>query len=265
MESKMLSNRKAMTKMHEQTCKQKRLAARLCSFVLLAAFVCAPNFACSEHAQAPDLNILDPMTAGQSRNVSAPAPDLSSQINETTAINPADIPRFAANSPFDIDYEPPVPEKTKRLWAKSCLWDKAPEFVVEKWITEEPDTKGKYILLEFWATWCSQCRRAVPLLNGFSRKYKDEMAVIGVSDEKEQIIRNFENPKIEYNIAIDTQASMKKALAVTGIPHVIIIEPGGHVVWEGFPLLNGYELTEEVIEKILAVGRDAKVNAASEE
>jgi len=96
------------------------------------------------------------------------------------------------------------------------------------------------------------------LLNDFHEKYKKELVVIGISDEKEQIVKNFEKPKIEYNVAIDTQARMKEDLAVTGIPHVIIVEPSGYVVWEGFPLLKGYELTEEVVEKILTVGRNAK-------
>ena len=41
-----------------------------------------------------------------------------------------------------------------------------------------------------------------------------------------------------------------------GIPHVVLLEPDGYVVWEGFPLLKDYELTEEIIEKVLSVGRE---------
>ena len=40
---------------------------------------------------------------------------------------------------------------------------------------------------------------------------------------------------------------------MTGIPHVILIDPQGIVRWEGFPLLQGHELTEKVIADILAV------------
>ena len=150
-----------------------------------------------------------------------------------------------------------MPKKSKRLWARSVLYEKAPDLVVEKWLTDKPDTKGKYVLVEFWATWCSQCRRVAPLLNRLHEKYKDRLVVIGISDQDEQTVRKFNKPKLEYHIAIDTKAGMKNRLAVTGIPHIIIIEPTGHVVWEGFPLLNGYELTDEVIDKILAVGARA--------
>ena len=37
---------------------------------------------------------------------------------------------------------------------------------------------------------------------------------------------------------------------------MIIVEPDGFVVWEGFPLLKDYELTEELVDKILSVGRE---------
>ena len=59
-------------------------------------------------------------------------------------------------------------------------------------------------------------------------------------------------PKMDYAVAIDTQARMKKAVGVTGIPHVLIIDPQGIVRWEGFPLLDGFELTEQVVADILA-------------
>ncbi len=166
-----------------------------------------------------------------------------------------DIPRFGAGSPFDVDYRPPEVKEGKRLWAKSVLYEKAPELVVEKWLSEKPDTKGKYVLYEFWATWCPPCRRSISLLNRLHRKFGEELVVIGISHETEEAVRKLKEPAIGYYSAIDTQGRMRNELGVSGIPHVIIVEPGGHVVWQGFPLLKGYELTEEKVEKILAVGR----------
>ena len=180
---------------------------------------------------------------------------------QSPSVSPArayDMPRFAINSPFDTKYESPIPAKEKQLWAKSCLWEKAPDFVVEKWLTGEPDVKGRYVLIEFWATWCRQCRLTIPKLNQLHRKFGQELVVVGISDEKEQTVRSFDGPAIEYFIAIDTQAVMKDKIGVFGIPHVIILEPGGYGVWEGFPLLKGYELTEEVVGRILEAGRKAR-------
>ena len=150
----------------------------------------------------------------------------------------------------------PVIKEGKRLWAHSYLWAESPEFVVEKWLTDKPDMAGKYVLIEFWATWCSACRRAQGLMNRLQKNYGDEFVIVAVSDEQESSVMPYMKENgIEYHVAIDTQARMKNELGVYGIPHVIIIEPGGYVIWEGFPLLAGYELNEDTIEKILAVGR----------
>jgi cytochrome c biogenesis protein CcmG, thiol:disulfide interchange protein DsbE len=143
-------------------------------------------------------------------------------------------------------------EPAKKLWAKSVLGQKAPELVVEKWLTAEPDTKGKFVLIDFWATWCGPCRRAIPELNKFQKQFGDKLVVIGISDEKEEVVRKMASPAVEYASAIDTQGRMKKQLEVKGIPHVIVMDPQGVVRWEGYPLLEGFELTEGVIEDLLA-------------
>ena len=141
----------------------------------------------------------------------------------------------------------------KQLWADSVLGKKGPELVVETWLDgAKPDTAGKFVLIDFWATWCGPCREAIPELNAFHEKYKDKLVVIGISDETEAEVKALKEPAIKYHSAVDTRARMKKSLNVEGIPHVIVMDPQGIVRWEGFPFLEGHELTGEVLEKILA-------------
>ena len=59
------------------------------------------------------------------------------------------------------------------------------------------------------------------------------------------------DPVIEYTSAIDTKSVMKDVLEVKGIPHVILIDPQGIVRWEGFPLLEGHELTADVLKGLI--------------
>jgi thiol-disulfide isomerase/thioredoxin len=139
----------------------------------------------------------------------------------------------------------------KKLWAKSVLGQPAPDLVVEKWLTPQPETKGKFVLIDFWATWCPPCRKAVVELDQFHREFGDKLVIIGISDQSEADVRKMTDPPINYSIAIDTQKRMYQKLEVRGIPHVIIIDPKGIVRWEGFPLLDGFELTDTVIKEIL--------------
>ena len=125
----------------------------------------------------------------------------------------------------------------KQLWAKSFLNEKAPELTVETWISKKPDTEGKFVIIDFWATWCGPCRKAV--------------VVIGISDEPVEKIKAMKEPVIEYYYGVDTKKTMDKILEIKGIPHVIIIDPKGIVRWEGFPLLENHKLTPEVVKNLI--------------
>ena len=139
----------------------------------------------------------------------------------------------------------------KQMWAKSVLNESAPELIVEKWLSDAPETEGKFVLIDFWATWCGPCRAAIPHMNEFSKKFSDDLVVIGLSDEKEDTVAAMKEPVIEYFSAIDTKKTISQALEIKGIPHVILIDPQGIVRWEGFPSLKGHELTAEVIAELI--------------
>ena len=139
----------------------------------------------------------------------------------------------------------------KQIWAKSFINKKAPEIIVEKWLTDTPKTKDKFVLIDFWATWCGPCRKAIPELNAFHNKFKDNLVVIGISDEPKWTVKKMKKPKMEYFSAIDTKERLKNIYEVKGIPHCVIIDPNGIVVWEGWPQLKGFELTETTINQLI--------------
>jgi thiol-disulfide isomerase/thioredoxin len=135
------------------------------------------------------------------------------------------------------------------IHAKSFLNRPAPEIVVERWLTEPPDLQGKFVLIDFWATWCGPCRRSIPHLNELSSKFKDKLVVIGISEEAEQAIHAMSNPVIAYTIASDPRARTATAVGVQAIPHAMLIDPRGIVRFEGMP----HYLEPKSLEKLMAL------------
>jgi len=156
-----------------------------------------------------------------------------------------------ASSVAPVHELPPAPVTNKKLYARSFLNRAAPELVVETWLTPQPSTQGKMVLIDFWATWCGPCLRAIPELNELHRRFGDRLIVIGLSEETAEEVRAMSEPRIAYYQAVDPQQRTKQAFGVMGIPHVVIIDPTGVVRWEGFPFLPGHELTEEVVARLL--------------
>ncbi|WP_223270827.1 TlpA family protein disulfide reductase [Subsaximicrobium wynnwilliamsii] len=139
----------------------------------------------------------------------------------------------------------------KQLWARSYINKKAPALKLDKWLTEKPDTEGKFIMLDFWATWCGPCKREIPQMNAYSEKFKESLVVIGISAETEEKVKRMTTPKINYYSALDTSKIMNTVYGIQGIPHVVLIDPEGFVRWEGFPTLANHKLTAGVISKII--------------
>lgn len=186
-----------------------------------------------------------------------------------------------------------APVGAKQMWAASRAFTDAPPLEVRKWLTGKPEMEGKFLVIEFWRTWCGACKRMTPLMNTLHKKYGNELVVIGITGETEEKVQAYNGPKKEYALALDLpradtgkekpankeaagsveggpdqsagripttegQGAYEAAFEVWGWPHVIILEPQHRtVIWEGFPGLKGYELTEAKIEKILAIGRAA--------
>ena len=130
----------------------------------------------------------------------------------------------------------------------------APQFAVEHWITERPNAAGKVLLVDFWATWCPPCRRSIPHVNELADRFRDEVCVIGVSNETpakfQAGLRRYRlDPKgFRYSLALDPAARMQRAIRAQTIPHALVIDSEGIVRWQGYPPT----LTAKILGQIVA-------------
>ena len=131
---------------------------------------------------------------------------------------------------------------------KSMVGQSLPKLSVQ-WLDKKPETEGKPMIVEFWATWCPPCRSSIPHLNEIYAKYKDKgLQIVGITDEDRAKIKKFEKEvPIEYAVGLDANGKYAKPFGIKGIPHAVLVDKTGKVVWEGHPM----SLKESQIEELL--------------
>lgn len=120
---------------------------------------------------------------------------------------------------------------------KSMMGETLPPLKVE-YLAQTPDLAGKPMILEFWATWCPPCRESIPHLNEVYAKYKDQgLVIVGVTKEKKSVVQSFlAKTPMNYFPALDPDGELNKTFAITAIPHAVLIDKTGKIVWEGHPM-----------------------------
>lgn len=129
--------------------------------------------------------------------------------------------------------------------------DAAPPLKIAKWVKGEAvdlkDGVGKKIyVVEFWATWCTPCKAAMPHLTKLQERYRDKgVEIVGVSIDGESTVGSvpqfvrFMGDRIGYALGIDADGQTQKAymegVGVRGIPHSFVVDRSGKLVWHSHP------------------------------
>lgn len=117
--------------------------------------------------------------------------------------------------------------------------------------TEAVSLANKPAVVEFWATWCAPCKRAMPHLASTFEAYRDHgLAMVGVHVRKgldlTEVDAFLEQHAVPYPVAFDGTGRMERAFGVGPIPRAFVINHEGGIVWEGNPLVHPNEFDEAV-------------------
>jgi cytochrome c biogenesis protein CcmG, thiol:disulfide interchange protein DsbE len=120
--------------------------------------------------------------------------------------------------------------------------------------TGKLNNNGKPILICFWATWCSPCKKE---LNTYMELYeewqeKTGVKIIAVSvDDQRSVARvspYINSVSWDFNILLDTNKQFSQAMGVLNVPHTFLIDGQGNIVWQHNNFAEGDE--EEVFEQL---------------
>ncbi|MBM7046703.1 MULTISPECIES: cytochrome c biogenesis protein DipZ [Rhizobium] len=140
-----------------------------------------------------------------------------------------------------------------------------------QWLNSEPLTaaglKGKVVLVDFWTYSCINCLRAIPYVEAWAQKYKDQgLVVIGVHAPEFAFEKNVDNVKkaiadigITYPVAIDNNYAIWRAFDNEYWPAHYFIDAQGQVRHHHFGE-GDYDQSERVIQQLLAEAGNTNVS-----
>lgn len=92
--------------------------------------------------------------------------------------------------------------------------------------------RGKYVVLDFWGSWCGWCIKGIPDMKKYYEKYKDRMEILGVdcrdTEEKwKAAVEKYELPWLHVRNTDEADITVK--YGIQGYPTKIVIDPEGKV------------------------------------
>ena len=92
--------------------------------------------------------------------------------------------------------------------------------------------RGKIIVLNFWASWCTSCRQEAPDIQKVWETYQDKNVVflgVGFQDTETDSRAFIEEFSITYPNGLDKTGKLGRAYGVTAVPETFVIDTGGQV------------------------------------
>ena len=113
------------------------------------------------------------------------------------------------------------------------------------------DLRGRYVYVDFWASWCGPCRLSFPWMGALQARYKpSELTVITINVDKQRrdADRFLQQNPAGFAVAFDPAGESAKRFALKTMPSSFLIGPDGQVLWthRGFTLDQRPDLDRQI-------------------
>jgi thiol-disulfide isomerase/thioredoxin len=127
--------------------------------------------------------------------------------------------------------------------------------------------RGKVTIVNFWATWCPPCRAEIPDLIALQDKYRDQLQIIGVSQDETgpEGVRQFATEqRMNYPIVMSTPELERIFTGIYALPTSFIIDRTAQIVQKHVGMLNA-ETTEGETRLLAGLSVNATVEYVEDE
>ncbi|VAX22881.1 hypothetical protein MNBD_NITROSPINAE01-767 [hydrothermal vent metagenome] len=94
--------------------------------------------------------------------------------------------------------------------------------------------RGKWVMLNFWATWCGPCVVEIPMLNNLYKKLKKEnfeILAVNIENLSDEKIKTFVSDlAMSFPVLLDKSQEIQRLYGIKSLPYTYIIDPDGNVV-----------------------------------
>jgi cytochrome c biogenesis protein CcmG/thiol:disulfide interchange protein DsbE len=95
------------------------------------------------------------------------------------------------------------------------------------------DLRGKYVYLDFWASWCAPCKRSFPWMASLQQRYGAaglQVVAINVDTKRLDADQFLAATPAAFVIAFDPTGATPKKYAIKGMPSSVLIDPSGKII-----------------------------------
>lgn len=127
-----------------------------------------------------------------------------------------------------------------------------PEMTSQSLLSKIADNKGKVVIVNFWATWCSTCQEEIEILKELRDNYPEDnvkFLSISIDEDPEKINDYIQSQGFNFQTFSATEGILSD-FSIKWVPKTYVFNHNGQIIYKDFGLVSQKRL-EGIIDKIL--------------